>query len=78
MVCEKLPRVVSICCLCCPSRLHDIRGGAAVHRVGPFLRHVSVPDHAGPHGAEQGQLGRPATGTIFDRRGDGTQCGRRG
>uniref|UniRef100_A0A8D3AWM8 3',5'-cyclic-AMP phosphodiesterase n=1 Tax=Scophthalmus maximus TaxID=52904 RepID=A0A8D3AWM8_SCOMX len=44
-------------------RLHDVRGGAAVCRVGPFLRHPSVSDHAGPHGAEQGQLGRPAAGT---------------
>lgn len=63
-----------------PSRLHDVRGGAAVHRVGPFLRHVSVPDHAGPHGAEQGQLGRHAAGSSFARRGGGAQrgrCGRR-
>ena len=54
-------------------RLHDVCGRAAVCRVGSFLRHTSVSDHAGPHGAEQGQLGRPAAGTKLRLRGGGTQ-----
>lgn len=52
-------------CLFSPFRLHDVCGGAAVCRVGSFLRHTSVSDHVGPHGAEQGQLGRPTAGTNF-------------
>lgn len=75
VACKESRRVVSIRPASRPYRLHDVRGGAAVRGVGPFFRHPSVPDHAGPHGAEQGQLGRPATGTNVGRRGDGARRG---
>lgn len=60
------------------SRLHDLRGGAAVCRVGPLLRHAPLPDHAGSHGAEQGQLGRPAAGSNLRLGGGGAWCRQRG
>ena len=68
--------LVFICHLVSPSRLHDVCGRAAVCRVGPFLWHTSVPDHAWPHGAEQGQLEWPTAGTNLRLRGGGAQHGR--
>lgn len=65
------------CRLFSPFRLHDVCRWAAVRRVGPFLRHAFVPDYAGPHGAEQGQLGRPPAWTKLGLRGGGAQHGRR-
>lgn len=58
-------------------RLYDIRGWAAVCRVGPFLWHTSVPDHAGSHGAKQGQLGRLTAGAGSGLGGGRAQHGLR-
>ena len=53
---KALPKSMNTCvCVC--FRVHVIRSGASVCRVGPFLRHTPLPDHAGPPGAEQSQLG---------------------
>ena len=47
-------------------RFHDVRGGASVCRMGPFLRHASFPDHVGPSGTEQGQHFEGQTKFLVD------------
>lgn len=69
--------LISICRPFSSLRLYDICGWAAVCRVGPFLWHTSVPDHAGSHGAKQSQLGRLTAGAGSGLRGGRAQHGLR-